>query len=131
MPATSALADCQRLVTAVQEAGGRIPKPLAGMLGGASLLNGHGTTSDPAKGIVDAAVAGTLTEKKLDELITEAATVQMVNSYRGELRQRSERLFVDAFHEALQNGGADQLLGSLSLGSASMNTPRRSHKRET
>jgi hypothetical protein len=69
MPATSALDDCQHVVTAVQEAGGRIPKPLAGILGGASLWNAHGTTSNPEKGIVHAAVAGTLTDKSLTALI--------------------------------------------------------------
>jgi hypothetical protein len=97
MPATSALDDCQHVVTAVQEAGGRIPKPLAGILGGASLWNAHGTTSNPEKGIVHAAVAGTLTDKSLTDLITEAAHRQLVASYTQELRARSERMFVEQF----------------------------------
>ena len=88
MPATSSLTDCERLATAVQEVGGRIPKTLAGILSGAALLNAHSGATDPARRIVDAAVAGTLTEKRLNDLIAEAATAQMINAYRGELRRR-------------------------------------------
>ena len=61
-----------------------------------------------------AAVAGQLDEKRLAELVAEAAHAQLVNTYRGELRTRSERLFVNAFHAALvKDGAADQLLDSL------------------
>ena len=113
MVATSSLTDCARLVTAVQEAGGHPPKSLTNILAGAHLLNAHSGASDPAKTIVDAALAGTLTEKRLNDLIATAATAQMVNTYRGELRWRSERLFVDAFHEALRDGAANELLDGL------------------
>ena len=55
MPATSALADAQALVTAVESAGGRTPEPLMNILAGAGLLARHCAAADPAKGIVDAA----------------------------------------------------------------------------
>ncbi len=60
-----------------------------------------------------ASVDGTLTAEKLDGLITEAAHTQMVDTYLGELRQRSERMFVEQFHKALRNGACDELLGTL------------------
>ena len=89
MPATSALADCRRFTDAVSAAGGRMPDVLSHILEGAALLVGHSGASDPAKRIVSAAVAGELTDKSLTPLITEAATAQMINSYRGELRHAS------------------------------------------
>jgi len=62
---------------------------------------------------VEAAVVGTLTEATLGGLLTEAATAQMINTYRSELRQRSERPLVAAFHQALQACAAQELLASL------------------
>ena len=113
MPATTLLYDCTRLVTAVQEAGGRVPSTLANILDGAHLLATARPVSDPARDIVAASVDGTLTAATLDELITVAAHAQVVNAYLGELRQRSEGLFVKEFHKALRNGAADELLDSL------------------
>ena len=63
-----------------------------------------------ARTIVDAAVAGELTETSLTELIAEAAQLQQRATYAGELRQRSERMFVAAFFEALQDGAAVALI---------------------
>ena len=60
-----------------------------------------------------AATDGTLTEKKLGDLITQAATAQMVAGYAQDLRARSERLFTEQFHRALTGGAADELLDSL------------------
>jgi len=83
-------------------------------LSGAALLNAHSATSDPAKAIADAAVAGQLDEKRLAALITEAAQRQLVANYREELRARSERMFVEQFHRSLlKNGRADAILDSL------------------
>jgi hypothetical protein len=88
--------------------------PWQASLGGASLLKAHGTTSNPAKGIVDAAVAGTFTAKSLTDLITEAAHRRLVASYTQELHACSERMFVEQFHRSLlKNGGADAILDSL------------------
>jgi hypothetical protein len=63
--------------------------------------------------IVAAAVDGTLTEERITDLIAEAARAQSIVTYTAELRQRSERMFVTAFFEALQSGAADELLDSL------------------
>jgi hypothetical protein len=68
MTATGSLTDCARLVTAVQEAGGRAPKPLTNILAGAALLKDHSAPGDPAKAIVNAAVVGQLTEQLPGEL---------------------------------------------------------------
>ena len=113
MPATTSLRDCSALVAATQEAGGEAPESLTNILAGASLLEAHSAVSDPARAIVAASVDGTLTAEKLDGLITEAAHTQMVDTYLGELRQRSERMFVEQFHKALRNGACDELLGTL------------------
>lgn len=62
--------------------------------------------------IVDAAADGTLTADRITDLIAEAARAQSIATYTGELRQRTERLFVGAFYEALQDGAADEILDS-------------------
>ncbi len=113
MPATSSLHDCEQFVKAVQDASGRVPKPLAGILAGAHLLASPSAAPAPAKAIVDAALAGDLTERKLDALVSDAAQQQLLNTCRGELRRDSERMFVAAFFTALKNGAADELLDSL------------------
>ena len=66
-----------------------------------------------ARTIVDAAADGTLTADRITDLIAEAARAQSIATYTGELRQRTERLFVGAFYEALQDGAADEILDSL------------------
>ena len=114
MSLTTAVSDCQRLITAVQDARGRAPKPLSNLLAGAALLAAQGTTRDPAKAIVDAALSGQLTQKSLDALLLDYAAAVAANNHRGELRQRSERLFTEAFHRALRNDGcAEEILSSL------------------
>ena len=113
MPATTSLRDCSALVAATGEAGGKAPEVLTNILDVAALLNTHSVVSDPAKAIVAAAADGSLTAEKLNELVTEAAHTQAVNIYVGELRQRSERMFVEAFHKALAAGACDELLGTL------------------
>ena len=114
MPATTLLRDCSQLVTATQEAGGKVPKILLNILDGAHLLDTARPVSDPMHTIVAASVAGTLTADTLGELVEAAAHTQAINTYVGELRQRSERPYVQAFHKTLRNGGAcDELLSSL------------------
>ena len=41
---------------------------------------------------------GTLTADRITDLIAEAARAQSIATYTGELRQRTERLFVGAFY---------------------------------
>jgi hypothetical protein len=54
-----------------------------------------------------------LTEERVADLIGEAAKLQQRATYAGELGQRTERLFVAAFYEALRSGSADEILDSL------------------
>ena len=94
MPATNSLRDCAQLVTATQEAGGQIPKTLANILAGAHLLNTRPAPADPPTRSSKRRSTGSLTEAKLDKLLETTAHQQIVNVYAGDLRQRSERLFV-------------------------------------
>ena len=113
MPATRSSHDCQAIADAVSRAGGRVPDTLANILHGAALLNAPSAAPAPAKAILDAAVAGQLTEKSLTGLIEKAAHAQMVATYRGEQRRDSEHMFVAEFHRALKDGAADEVLDSL------------------
>jgi hypothetical protein len=76
-------------------------------------LNVASGATDPAKAIMASALAGELTEQRPGDLITEAAQKQLVANYTQELRARSEPMFVQQFHRALADGGADELLDSL------------------
>ena len=116
MPATTSLRDCSQLVTATLEAGGQAPEVLQNILDGAALLNTRPAPVDPAHTIVTAATDGSLTAEKLDELLVTAASQQSVAGYACELRQRSERMFVEEFHRALKDGACDELLGTIATG---------------
>lgn len=114
MAGTRSLHDCQALVNAITAAQGRVPDVLGYILSGAALLEAHSVSVDPAKGIVDAVVAGELTEESLTGLIAEATTKQSEANYTGDLRQRISPLLAAAFHQALKDGGAaDKILQSL------------------
>ena len=93
MPATSALADVQALVTAVESAGGRTPEPLMNILWpGQPYWPATAPLRTQRRASWTRPVAGTLTEERLADLLTEAAQRQLVASFRGELRQRAERI---------------------------------------
>ena len=72
MPATLALADCGRLITAVQEAGGAVPKSLTNILGrrGPAARPQRPQRPDTAH---RGRGAGRETHRPLTELIAEAA----------------------------------------------------------
>ena len=90
------------------------PRNPHNILDGAHLLATASPVSDPMHTIVAASVAGTLTADTLDELVDAAAHTQAINTYVGELRQRSERLFVAGVPQgATQHGACDELLGTL------------------
>ena len=60
-----------------------------------------------------AAVSGELTAYKRDALINEAALASMRAVYLGDLKRRIAPLLVAAFHQALNDSGADELLDGL------------------
>ena len=113
MPPTASLRDCAQLVAATREAGGQIPAVLQNIIDGARLLDTRPAPVDPAHTIVKAAVDGSLTAEKLDELLVTAAGQQQVAGYACEVRQRSERLFTEEFHRALKDGACDELLDTM------------------
>ena len=62
---------------------------------------------------MDAAADGILTADRITDLIAEAARAQSIATYLGDLKWRAERLFVAAFHQAIDDGAADEILDSL------------------
>jgi hypothetical protein len=106
------LDDQRELRVAATELGGDGSDGVDGGEVGVELLPGG---KGCGRTIVDAAVDGTLTAERLDDLIAEAAHTQMRATYTGELRRRTERMFVGAFFEALQSGAADEILEGLRL----------------
>ena len=65
--------------------GGRLPDELQHLLDAFELLSSPGAATAPEKAILDAALDGTLTQRKLDGLLAAAATAQMIGVYRGDL----------------------------------------------
>lgn len=117
MPLTSNATwpECEQFAKAVSAASGAIPKPLANIfpLTGAALIEAHSPAQAPEGAIVEAVCDGTLTETTLAILIESAAHDQQIATYRAELRNNSQPMFVTAFFTALQNGAADEILSSL------------------
>ena len=62
---------------------------------------------------MDAAADGILTADRITDLIAEDARAQSIATYLGDLKWRAERLFVAAFHQAIDDGAADEILDSL------------------
>jgi Protein of unknown function (DUF2510) len=92
MLSTSAsLPDAQAFAKAVQQARGRVPKPLADILAA----------------------------ERLDTLITEAARQQARASYAGDLKRRIAPLLVHEFHQALADGRPDSAEGASRPGAPS------------
>jgi len=111
-PAT-ALADARNINRMVEAEGGMVPKVLVDILAGADALAAQPEATDPMRAILDAAVAGELNARKVDELIAEAALASSVAALRGELRRDTDVLFVAAYDQALADGAADTVIDSL------------------
>ena len=82
-------------------------------MAGHDVLASQSTPSDPAMAIVAAAVDGSLTAYRRDALVNEAALSQMRAAYLGDLKRQIAPMLVHAFHVALDEGAADELLDSL------------------
>ena len=89
------IVDARRLVAAIEAVGATAPKVLTDILAGFDLLGGTPAPGDHSSEIIEAAAAGTLTSKKLDELIAKAAQAQSAAEFRGRLRQQAEHKFFE------------------------------------
>jgi hypothetical protein len=105
----------QNLLSALEGVKVTAPKTLQNIVDGFDLLGPtiQPAAADPADAILEAAMAGKLTPKTLDELLTAAAAQATTNNFRQAFRQRAERSFVRQFHTALLDGAADQVLDGL------------------
>jgi hypothetical protein len=113
MPKATSLHDCRRFAETVASVGGRLPDELGHyLLSAFELLSSPGAAASPEKAILDAALDGTLTAKKLDGLLAAAATAQMINVYRGDLARRAEHTLVGTWHQAMETA-ADAILDSV------------------
>lgn len=103
------------LLHALEGLGVTPPKSLQDLADGFELLGPtiSPAVTDPAHTIVDAAIAGTLTQKKLDDLLAKAAAQVQANQYRQEFRLRADINFGKRFHDTLIEGAADAILESL------------------
>jgi hypothetical protein len=110
MLSTSAtMRDCEQFVTAVTNAGGRVPQPLANLLAADALLNASSTPADPALAIVKAAQNCELTAYRRDALVNRARWWRCAPP----TPVRIQPMLVAAFYQELQSGAADEVLDSL------------------
>jgi hypothetical protein len=96
-----------------RSAGGAAPERLTRLVAGFDLLSSQPAQTDAVSQIVEAVDNGELTEKTLAAVEQKAAAAHAAVEFRGQLRQRSEHLFVQRFGGALVDGGADAILDSL------------------
>jgi hypothetical protein len=113
MTATTDIRDCVKLAAAVKSLGGAVPDPLQYLLSAHALLSSPAATPHPESAIVDAALDGSLTEAKLQELLPVAATAAMTAGYARQLARDCEHVLIGAWHRAMKAGAADQVLDSL------------------
>jgi hypothetical protein len=113
MAPTTNFADCQRFATAVSAAGGTAPPALAGLLSAYDLLSSPGASQRPEDSIIEHALHGMLTAKKLAELAPAAATAAATAGYLRQLAENSAHILLGQWHRNMKAGGADEILDSL------------------
>lgn len=113
LPQSTRMHDAQSLIWAVEGLNVAVPQQLSNLCKNYDILTQPAGSQDPARAIVDAAIAGELTEGKIDELCTAAAAQTAVAEYRSTLARKSERLFLKRFHDALNEGEGDAILDGL------------------
>ena len=110
----TSFADARQLVADVESLGGKAPKTLHNLLDAhAALTAPPAPASDPLATILDAATDGTLSAKKLAELIDASAQSRAAETFRGDLARRAAGELVRRFGVELLNGAADEILDSL------------------
>ena len=114
MPPTSAVLDCRRFADATIAAGGTVPDPLRGLLVAASLLMRPAATTTRYTEAHPRPGNGRPTRRtQARDAARRRRAPQQAATYRRELRTRAEPVVVPAFHQALKDGAADQILDSL------------------
>ncbi|MDO2976025.1 hypothetical protein P5V62_16735 [Mycobacteroides abscessus subsp. massiliense] len=111
------IGEIRRLRDEVIALGGKCPKSLADLIDAHDLIaQSQGTV--PLAGsefgpVFDAAVAGKLTPKRLDDLTTAAAGERVRSQFRADLRNAFGSEIVRRTGILLVNGGADEIIDSL------------------
>ena len=113
MPKTVNFNDATRLAALTTAAGGAVPERLGYLLSAYEVLTAPTRVAPPEEAIMTAALSGKLTEKKLNELLPDAAIAQLVRQFRGDLGRSAQNSLLGQFHRELEAGAADELLNSL------------------
>lgn len=101
------------LIHALEGIGAETPEVLRNIVDGFEIIGQTDIPPDPAKQIMASAVAGKLTAKALDQLLTKAAAEAAVSTYRQDLSRRADKMFAAQFHTALKDGAADEVLDNI------------------
>jgi hypothetical protein len=104
---------CAKFAEAVKSAGGTVPPSLANLLAAHTLMEAPATSAPPETDIVTAALAGTLTAKRLTELAPVAASAAATRDYLRKLAADSAHILLGQWHRNMKAGGADAILDSL------------------
>lgn len=115
------IADIHQLRTDVEAIGGTFPEALTNLLAVNDLLRSTSQPLPAARGhltplaepVLDAAVAGDLTETRLDEIVFDAALARVVAETRGEITRAAQGSIVLRAGKMLAEGAADEIVLSL------------------
>jgi hypothetical protein len=113
MAPTTNWKDVQRFAAAIQGAGGVVGDALGGLLTSFEVLNGPAPSGRPEDAIIDEALAGKLTQKRLAGLAPAAADAASVAAYLKWLSGHSENILLNQAGKVIKAGGADEILDSL------------------
>lgn len=120
MPPTTNFGDVRRFAAAIAAGGGKLPQPLKNLIAAHGVMAAAAGPPAPPhaaeSSIIDAALDGSLDADKLAELLPAAALAAAVNEYAKGLGRNTEHVLLNAWHQKLDDGAADQILDSLRAG---------------
>jgi hypothetical protein len=110
---TTDFRDAVRLAGAITALGAEVPAVLGHLLTSYEVLSTPAPSGRPEDEIMDCALGGKLTAKRLAELAPAAAAAASTIAYIRELARNSEHTLLGAWHREIAAGAADAILDSL------------------